>query len=157
MTEIGYGLLFAGSQYTLIRDLFTLSWSLSYLLCIILFCVLGQRPQGGVSKERWFYATIFTPMYFAVLFFIPMLARPLTCLVAVTIGILVKIGVCMSVCLHRYAAHQAFRCGTIAAKRRGIGNSPKLGVHERAFGPSGRDGVRWLKGVDRQVQRRAAS
>ena len=115
VTEIGYGALFVGSQYTLIRDLFTLSWALSYLVCVLLFCILGQRPHGGVSKERWFYATVFTPMYFAVLLFIPALARPLTCLTVATVGVLVKIGICMSVCLHRYAAHQAFHCGPLTA------------------------------------------
>lgn len=117
VTEVGYALLFGGAQYVLTRDLLGLSWDVgttSYLACVVLCVILGQRPTGGVSNERWFYATVLTPAYFALFFFVPLLTAPVACLAALVVGIIFK-AACMSVSMHRYSAHQAFTCGPFAS------------------------------------------
>ena len=71
----------------------------------------------GWDKE--FYVGFILPLYVMVIFAAPALvpaghvASLAALLVAGVAGMLVKIGVCMSIGLHRYAAHAAFKCGPV--------------------------------------------
>ena len=71
----------------------------------------------GWDKEC--YVGFILPLYVMVIFAAPALvpaghvASLAALLVAGVAGMLVKIGVCMSIGLHRYAAHAAFKCGPV--------------------------------------------
>ena len=68
----------------------------------------------GWDKE--FYVGFILPLYVMVIFAAPALvpAGHVASLAAAGVaGMLVKIGVCMSIGLHRYAAHAAFKCGPV--------------------------------------------
>jgi len=77
--------------------------------------LMAQRPRGGVSDLRWFYTCIVFPVYFASILFVMFLPAPVLCSAAAVALAVFKVGVCMSVCLHRYAAHAAFKCGPITS------------------------------------------
>jgi len=113
VTEIGYGIMIIAELSILRHDLLgesfgTSSWA--FLAGIILCMLIGQRPEGGVNWKCWAYCTLTMPLYFSTALLIPALNYPILCIMSAVVLIVWKIGVCMSVCLHRYAAHQAFRC-----------------------------------------------
>lgn len=111
---------FVVMQYLFRRDLLgaavgptTTGWL--YLAVLVACFLIGQRPKGGVYDEAWGYVTLIMPSYFATLSLAPLLGHPLLCCAAALALIIWKIGVCMSVCLHRYSAHGAFRCGPVTS------------------------------------------
>eukprot|EP00656_Telonema_subtile_P026324 TRINITY_DN28304_c0_g1_i1.p1 TRINITY_DN28304_c0_g1~~TRINITY_DN28304_c0_g1_i1.p1 ORF type:complete len:333 (-),score=15.21 TRINITY_DN28304_c0_g1_i1:38-1036(-) len=110
--------MIVGELLVLRRDLLGESFGPSswiYLAAISLCLLAGQRPLGGISHQCWAFCTLVMPLYFSTALLIPALNYPiLSCLCALALTIW-KIGVCMSVCLHRYAAHQAFRCNQVTA------------------------------------------
>merc|ERR1740117_2085317 len=63
------------------------------------------------SPKAYFWLTV--PMFSCALPLCFLLPRPMTLAVTALIVMQLKIGVCMSVCLHRFAAHAGFRCGPI--------------------------------------------
>ena len=95
---------------------------LSRLLFAVLLSVtlvMGCRtvicsPNGTISPFRP-YVAIIMPIYYASWVLVFGFARPLCCIVVALLAIEAKIGLCMSVCLHRYAAHAAFKCGGLTS------------------------------------------
>jgi fatty-acid desaturase len=118
VTEPAHAISMFYLQYVLMNDILGKEWGAKHLayLCGMALCYLAaQRPRGGVDPDRWPFVCIVMPTYFAGLLLIPSLCHPLLCCGCAFALIVAKIGICMSVCLHRYAAHQAFRCGPSVA------------------------------------------
>jgi len=70
----------------------------------VISCVIGLVTTHNV------YAGIILPVYqLSALLSLLMPNTVLLCVLAAGVGVF-KVGVCMSVCLHRYAAHAAFHC-----------------------------------------------
>jgi hypothetical protein len=70
-----------------------------------------KGADGTVSPFRP-YVAIVMPLYFASCMLVAALPYPPLCIALAFVATEAKIGFCMSVCLHRYAAHAAFRCGS---------------------------------------------
>lgn len=118
VTEPMHAVLMIGCQYLLMNGLLGASWGkwhMAYLGGIAAFMLAAQKPKFGVMDDRWGYACMVLPTYFAGFLLVPALDAPVACLAAALVMLVWKIGVCMSVCLHRYASHQAFKCGPITA------------------------------------------
>jgi len=113
MTEVGYAINVIVVQWMFVQELLGGGEAAYYyLLAIALFSLWGQRVKGGVYATRRLYVTLVFPMYWASLLFLPFLSRPLLAIVMIEVLMTVKVGVGMSVCMHRYAAHAAFKCGS---------------------------------------------
>lgn len=110
------GLIIAGSHIALVGQLLGPSWGVwhSVHVASVLGCLLlGRLPPSAVDAKRWPAVCLLMPIYFSSL---PLALALPTAQVAPTLLLtlvlfMAKIGVCMSVCLHRYAAHGAFKCG----------------------------------------------
>eukprot|EP00930_Biecheleria_cincta_P085586 TRINITY_DN74967_c0_g1_i1.p1 TRINITY_DN74967_c0_g1~~TRINITY_DN74967_c0_g1_i1.p1 ORF type:complete len:377 (-),score=21.66 TRINITY_DN74967_c0_g1_i1:110-1132(-) len=101
-------------QFTMLFDLFGSTWGWRHTLYVVAVatCVwMGRLPSGMVSDERWPMTCILMPTSLAPIFLMPALQSPMLAVMAVYGLLLFKIGICMSVCFHRYAAHHAFKCG----------------------------------------------
>jgi fatty-acid desaturase len=57
------------------------------------------------------YLHVCLPMYAASLMLAMVAEQPLHAAALTAVLVVAKVGLCMSVCLHRYAAHGAFKCG----------------------------------------------
>ena len=67
-----------------------------------------------VHKMRTVFCVIAVPVYMASLLNIFTLQSPIVPTLVLTMAIAIwRVGVCMSVCMHRYAAHAAFKCGPL--------------------------------------------
>ena len=66
--------------------------------------------EGIKTGDGSVVASILMPLYFLTVAFGVLLPRPLVTIGAAFLLAGVKLGVCMSVCLHRWAAHGAFSC-----------------------------------------------
>jgi fatty-acid desaturase len=118
VTEPMHAVLMLVVQYQMMQGLLGTAWGkwhFSYLAGIALCMLAAQKPRGGVMEERWGYACMVLPTYFAGFLLIPALSAPIACILAFWVLVILKVGVCMSVCLHRYASHQAFKCGPCTA------------------------------------------
>lgn len=118
VTEPIHAVLMIFCQYYMMTDLLGSTWGkwhLTYLAGIALCMLAAQRPRFGVMDDRWAFACLVLPTYFAGLLLVPALDAPLACLAITAFLLVFKVGVCMSVCLHRYASHQAFKCGPCTA------------------------------------------
>jgi stearoyl-CoA desaturase (delta-9 desaturase) len=81
-------------------------------------CLLGASIAtcvfDGTCKTE--YCTVVVPMYLCSLFLVGSLnIQPALMLTMSFMAAGTKINICMSVCLHRYAAHSAFKCGPVTS------------------------------------------
>ena len=84
----------------------------------LLLLITYQKSTTRAAKSRGVklqpYLHICLPVYFASLVLCAAVdTRPLRAIALVLPLIVVKVGMCMSVCLHRYAGHAAFKCGPV--------------------------------------------
>lgn len=112
------GLVLLGRAFT--------SWHHRILVaCIALACArsgfrlaatCGTPPHkesdysGQANAFQWFYLAVVCPCYITSLCAVASYSHPLSLCVALFAAIWFKVAVCMSLCLHRYAAHAAFQC-----------------------------------------------
>ena len=66
---------------------------------------------SAIIGMRTLYCIVVVPSYMVSMSLALTLQYPPLVLLAALVLAIVKVGVCMSVCLHRYAAHAAFKCG----------------------------------------------
>ena len=66
--------------------------------------------SGQANAFQWFYLAVVCPCYITSLCAVASYSHPLSLCVALFAAIWFKVAVCMSLCLHRYAAHAAFQC-----------------------------------------------
>ena len=85
-------------------------WFVSLLL-IVAYQKSTTAAAKSKGKKLQPYLHICLPMYFASLTLGVAAERPLRAVAVVLLLIVAKVGCCMSVCLHRYAGHGAFKCG----------------------------------------------
>ena len=85
-------------------------WFVSLLL-IVAYQKSTTAAAKSKGKKLQPYLHICLPMYFASLTLGVAAERPLRAVALVLLLIVAKVGCCMSVCLHRYAGHGAFKCG----------------------------------------------
>jgi len=79
-----------------------------YFMKLTLFCI-----ASALLTTRTIYCVIVVPCYMVSLLLCTHLKYSILLLpLSLAISIL-KVNICMSVCLHRYAAHNAFHCGPI--------------------------------------------
>jgi len=81
---------------------------------IYLVALLVQLTAAIAEGKRTFFCFCVVPVYLTSLLLIPPTLTPGTAVPAIALAFLLtafRIGICMSVCLHRYAAHAAFKCG----------------------------------------------
>jgi hypothetical protein len=79
----------------------------TFLLCLW----LCQITAATLLTGRTAYCSFVVPTYLTSAALVAYLPHPPVLLVVSVALAMVKINICMSVCLHRYAAHQAFTCG----------------------------------------------
>lgn len=109
VTEMGAVFTFIVPAIILCRELFVdrpllfKAW-----LAFLPVCLLAGRTPGRPFKP---YVNIIFPFYFWLMPLGLLTTHPLMTIFGVYVAFVAKVGVCMSVCFHRYAAHQAFRCG----------------------------------------------
>mmetsp|Transcript_21211 Transcript_21211/g.30360 ORF Transcript_21211/g.30360 Transcript_21211/m.30360 type:complete len:399 (-) Transcript_21211:78-1274(-) len=82
---------------------------------LALYVLIAQIILAAIEGKRTLFCLVVVPVYLTCLFIIP---STLTSNVMSTLGValfvgLWRTGICMSVCLHRYAAHAAFKCGPL--------------------------------------------
>lgn len=83
---------------------------------IYVVALVVQLVAAIVEGKRTFFCFCVIPVYLTSLLLIPPTLTPGTALPAIALAFVVtafRIGICMSVCLHRYAAHAAFKCGAV--------------------------------------------
>jgi fatty-acid desaturase len=82
---------------------------------ILMLLLVYQKSTTAAAKSRGRklqpYLHICLPMYFASWPLCVVAEKPLHAITLVLLLVVFKIGMCMSVCLHRYAGHGAFKCG----------------------------------------------
>lgn len=79
-----------------------------------LYLYLASCVGAFLTGKRTEYCIAIVPLYMCSLllaFGLPQ-GRPLVSLAIATFLGIAKVNICMSVCLHRYASHGAFQCGT---------------------------------------------
>ena len=82
---------------------------------IYVMALLLQLIAAIVEGKRTFYCFCVIPVYLTSLILIPPTLIPGMAVPAIVLAFIItafRIGICMSVCLHRYAAHAAFKCNT---------------------------------------------
>lgn len=111
-------LFMVGTGVNIAVALITLAWpllsnatdgSVGTAFCAFLACSLAY---GFATTGGNIYGGLVLPLYFcsSVLAFILPTSSPISFLGAGLVLGMIKTGVCMSVCLHRFAAHRAFQC-----------------------------------------------
>ena len=83
---------------------------------IYLVALLVQLTAAIAEGKRTFFCFCVMPVYLTSLLLIPFTLTPGTAVPAIALAFLLtafRIGICMSVCLHRYAAHAAFKCDDV--------------------------------------------
>mmetsp|Transcript_28277 Transcript_28277/g.42762 ORF Transcript_28277/g.42762 Transcript_28277/m.42762 type:complete len:363 (+) Transcript_28277:81-1169(+) len=83
---------------------------ISFLGCAFIGLQVIAFREGIVSGDGSIVASILVPLFHITFTLSVCLSKPLTCLAIAFLALLVKSGVCMSVVLHRWAAHGAFKC-----------------------------------------------
>ncbi|KAL7456155.1 hypothetical protein ACHAWC_007660 [Mediolabrus comicus] len=80
---------------------------------LFVLVLIAQIVAAVVEGKRTTFCTVVFPVYLTTLLVIPstLSTNPLFTIALATFFALWRIGICMSVCLHRYAAHAAFKCG----------------------------------------------
>jgi hypothetical protein len=82
---------------------------------IFALAVVVQSIAAFVEGKRTFFCLVPVPIYLASLIVVPPTLYAGYAIPAICLAFFVaiwRIGICMSVCLHRYASHAAFKCGT---------------------------------------------
>lgn len=82
-------------------------WS-TYYLYLTLFCI-----ASSLITSRTIYCILIVPNYMVSLLLVLNLKHSALLLLISLALSMTKVNICMSVCLHRYAAHAAFRCGPV--------------------------------------------
>ena len=77
------------------------------------YALIAQVILAAIEGKRTLYCLAVVPAYMTSLFIIPstLSSSVITTLSLAAFVGLWRTGICMSVCLHRYAAHAAFKCG----------------------------------------------
>jgi len=75
----------------------------------LLLCLVAGRTPG---RPFVLFVNVVFPIYVSIMPLGLLCPNPLLAISGMYLAWSIKVGVCMSVCFHRYAAHQAFRCGT---------------------------------------------
>lgn len=112
----GMGLNVAIPPYLLATTAATASLHQSYTPTQIFLTVLVLQLVAALAEgKRTFFCFCVLPVYLTSLLLIPpTLATPAVPTLALAVFITAwRIGICMSVCLHRYASHAAFKCGSV--------------------------------------------
>lgn len=76
----------------------------------LILLIGGILSAITIHGMRTPFCVVAVPVYMASLVFSLSLKNPMTALLAALTLAVVKVGICMSVCLHRYASHAAFKC-----------------------------------------------
>jgi hypothetical protein len=125
----GMGINIYGSLYFILRDLPTdqIKAYVAFLLgCVALSALGGMRTMYCILIVPTFMTSMVLSLTLDVnnlidtsaIADIPvlnLLTHPASLLIPAFILSIAKVNICMSVCLHRYAAHNAFKCGPITA------------------------------------------
>jgi len=80
------------------------------------FCgvLLGGILSALMMGMKTVYCILVVPTFFSSLLLLPSLGGTIPALLLLSLSValaIVKVNICMSVCLHRWAAHSAFKCG----------------------------------------------
>jgi len=89
---------------------------LAYGAIWIAFCLPASFIHGANKNLLDFYVAFINPLYQMTLVLgcvLPTQMSSPTLFALALLATLAKAGICMSVCLHRFAAHAAFRCGPL--------------------------------------------
>lgn len=76
----------------------------------LIFLIGGILSAVTIHGMRGTFCVVAVPVYMASLVFCLNTSNPTLVLLAALMLAILKVGICMSVCLHRYAAHAAFKC-----------------------------------------------
>lgn len=101
------GMIFtiAGPIFAMLRDADKQNLQFYISLLAISFAT------SAIIGMRTLYCIVVVPSYMVSMSLALTLPYPPLVMIASIVLAIVKVGVCMSVCLHRYAAHAAFKCG----------------------------------------------
>jgi len=80
-----------------------------WVALLLVFMVAGRTPGRPFIP----YVNLIFPGYIWIMTLGLLLPNPLLAIGCMYVAYVAKVGVCMSVCFHRYAAHQAFKCGPL--------------------------------------------
>ncbi len=111
---LGMGLNVSVPPYVLITTAASTSFHSAYTPTqLFLFVLAFQILASLVEGKRTFFCFVVVPVYLSSLCLVPItLSAPAWSTVGLAFFIAIwRIGICMSVCLHRYASHAAFKCG----------------------------------------------
>jgi len=75
-------------------------------------CLAAGRTSGRPFRP---FVNIIFPLYIWLTPLGLLTPHPLIAIPAMYAAYIAKVGVCMSVCFHRYAAHRAFKCSTVVS------------------------------------------
>jgi fatty-acid desaturase len=89
-------------------ELMSACWFATWIAIIVYQFRTTVTPE---RKKLQPYLHLCLPVYAASLAFVAVAEAPLRAAAATAALVVAKVGLCMSVCLHRYAAHGAFKCG----------------------------------------------
>jgi len=109
----------AGIGVNIVVPLLVLTSTLSSTeLYAFLALLVVSFLAAAASGSRTIYCIAVVPTFFVSLILsfrlgVPGLLFPLSTIVLSVAVAITKVNICMSVCLHRYAAHVAFRCGPV--------------------------------------------
>jgi len=106
VNEIGMGITVLTPPILLYKSTQDANIQTAFLILLI----GGILSAVTIHGMRTTFCTIAVPTYMASLVFSLALPHPAMALLAALTLAVVKVGICMSVCLHRYAAHAAFKC-----------------------------------------------
>ena len=108
VTEKGAFLTFLVPSLVLAVELFTNRPRLFQAWCTWLVACLTMGRTPG--RPFLAFVNIIFPLYVWVVPLGLICPAPLVAIMGMYVAAIVKVGVCMSVCFHRFAAHQAFKC-----------------------------------------------
>jgi fatty-acid desaturase len=110
----GMGLNVSVPPYVLIMTAASTAFHSTYTPTQIFLVVLISQILAALAEgKRTFFCFVVVPVYLSSLFLVPpTLSTPVLPTIGLALFIAMwRIGICMSVCLHRYASHAAFKCG----------------------------------------------
>jgi fatty-acid desaturase len=102
---VGMIVTIAGPIFAMTRDIEKQNLQFYISLLAISFAT------SAIMGMRTLFCIVVVPSYMVSMSLALTLPYPALVLLASLLLAIVKVGVCMSVCLHRYAAHAAFKCG----------------------------------------------
>ncbi|KAL3811509.1 hypothetical protein ACHAXA_000413 [Cyclostephanos tholiformis] len=112
----GMGLNVSMPPFILITTAASTSLHSTYTPTQLFLALLGLQIIAALAEgKRTFFCFVVVPVYLSSLLLVP---PTLSTAYIPTIGLaffvaIWRIGICMSVCLHRFASHAAFKCGPI--------------------------------------------